>query len=176
MQATPPRANSRTSASPLSNRRVSGRAPATYTIVDVSGAGTEADQGTYLETVNSSMVSSGSYVDSSNNTHGFVRASDGTITTFDVDGPLSQTTSAWMNDNSVVVGHYIDQGTGAQNGFARASDGAIITIAAGATSIRAKRRSARTRSVTRARRGRAVGVGATTAPVLIAAPRRRGTA
>lgn len=104
---------------------------ASYIIVDAPGAGTGSGQGTTLWAVNSSMVSSGSYTDSSNNNHGFVRASNGTITTFDVDGPMSQTTPDWMNDNSVVIGDYIDQGTGADNGFALALDGRLITFGAG---------------------------------------------
>jgi hypothetical protein len=108
-----------------------GRSPANYIIVDAPGAGTGAGQGTFLQAVNSLMVSSGYYTDSSNNNHGFGRASDGTIASFDVDGPMSQTTPTWMNNNGVIVGNYIDQGTGAENGFALAPDGSLITISAG---------------------------------------------
>jgi hypothetical protein len=111
--------------------RSPGFPPANYIIVDAPGAGTGDGQGTALQAVNSSMVSSGFYIDSSYNNHGFVRAFDGTITSFDVDGPMSQTTATWMNNNGVVVGDYIDQGTGAQNGFALAPDGTLITFGAG---------------------------------------------
>src|ERR1700741_546886 len=57
------------------------RPPSTmqFTIVDVPGAGTAAGQGTVVVSVNSSSYASGYYADGSGNTHGFVRAPDGTF-------------------------------------------------------------------------------------------------
>src|SRR5580700_312680 len=58
----------------------------TYTIINVTGAGTAAGQGTLAESINTSGVIAGNYWDSSNVTHGFVRAANGTITTFSYSG------------------------------------------------------------------------------------------
>lgn len=100
--------------------------PATFTVFDAPGAGTASGQGTDAIAVNSSSVSTGDFTDSSNNIHGFLRASDGTFTTFDVDGTLSQTEPLWMNDKGAVVGIYLD--TGIYEGFLRTAGGKIETF------------------------------------------------
>ena len=66
------------------------RAPdGTITTFDAPGAGTGSGQGTFPSTVvclNPAGPISGATIDNSNVYHGFVRAPNGTITTFDVPG------------------------------------------------------------------------------------------
>jgi hypothetical protein len=59
------------------------------TTFDAPGAGTEAGQGTYTGTcavINLEGAIAGTYIDASNVSHGFVRALDGKITSFDAPG------------------------------------------------------------------------------------------
>src|SRR5215469_13483345 len=53
---------------------------------DVPGAGTGAGQGTTPYAINPSGAIAGPYTDANNVDHGFLRAADGTISTFDVAG------------------------------------------------------------------------------------------
>ncbi|HEY2445166.1 MAG TPA: hypothetical protein VGI20_05445 [Rhizomicrobium sp.] len=99
--------------------------PDQFTIVDVPGAGTAYGQGTSIVAVNSSSVSSGFYVDADNFSHGFLRASDGTLTTFDADGATSQTEIWWINDHGAVVGDYVDPDTGLGECFLRSRTGMV---------------------------------------------------
>ena len=78
--------------------------PAQFAIIDAPGAGTNAGQGTIVVAVNSSSLASGYYLDGSGYSHGFLRAPDGTFTTFDAEGPRSRTQVWWMNDQGWVVG------------------------------------------------------------------------
>jgi len=70
--------------------------------------------------------------------HGFVRAPDGTITTFDAPGagtgPFQGTTAGVsgfggppINPAGVITGHYVDSG-GVLHGFLRARDGTFTTV------------------------------------------------
>jgi hypothetical protein len=56
---------------------------ATFTTIDVPGAGTGSGQGTVPSSINSARAVTGSYKDAGGVVHGFVRAADGTISTFD---------------------------------------------------------------------------------------------
>ena len=56
------------------------------TTFDVQGAGTGFNQGTLLFGINPAGAVTGGYIDASGVAHGFVRAKDGTITTFDAPG------------------------------------------------------------------------------------------
>jgi hypothetical protein len=56
--------------------------PATFTVINVPGAGTAANEGTLGESINASGVIAGNYWDTNDVTHGYVRAANGTITTF----------------------------------------------------------------------------------------------
>ncbi len=69
---------------------------------------------------------------------GFVRASDGTITTFD---PLGSTNTipGGINDWGVITGTYNDGSQ--QRGFVRASDGTITTLTRSAPPKRIRERS-----------------------------------
>ena len=119
--------NARTRPAPLAQGS-RGAPPAQFTMFDAPGAGTAAGQGTFAFVVNSSAMVAGAYADSSNNTHGFLRAADGTFTTIDVDGPSSQTEAVWLNNHGAAAGTYVDQNTGILQGFLRMSGGRIETF------------------------------------------------
>ena len=104
------------------------RQPQNFTVFDAPGAGTASGQGTISYDTNNSGVSTGVYFDSSYNSHGFVRAAEGTITTFDVDGPLSQTFPDWMNDRGAIVGFYYNASAGITDAFLRKPSGRIVTF------------------------------------------------
>jgi hypothetical protein len=74
---------------------------------------------------------SGNYVDSNNVNHGFLRASDGTFTTFDVSqagtGSFQGTIPAGSNSSSATTGGYLDSSF-VSHGFVRAADGTITTF------------------------------------------------
>jgi len=63
--------------------------------------------------------------------HGFVRAADGTITTFDAPGAGTGsgqgTVAGSINQDGVIAGDYVDPG-GVEHGFVRAADGTITTF------------------------------------------------
>jgi hypothetical protein len=62
------------------------------TTVDAPGAGTGFRQGTYGSGgINPAGAFSGYYVDASHVSHGFLRARDGTISTFDVPSSMNAT-------------------------------------------------------------------------------------
>jgi hypothetical protein len=102
-----------------------GTHPEQFTIIDVPGAGTADGQGTILVGANSSLLASGFYVDPGNDSHGFVRASDGTISTFDVGGATSQTSVWWMNNRGDLAGDYDDPDTGILKCFLRTAGGTV---------------------------------------------------
>ena len=87
------------------------RSGRTMTMFDVPGAGTGPVQGTLTFGINQAGTIEGAYVDSSDVSHGFVRASDGTITTFDVPGagtgPGQGTTPQNINTPGVVAGQVL---------------------------------------------------------------------
>ena len=97
--------------------------PAQFTIIDAPGA-----QRTYVVAVNSSSVSSGFFFDGNGDSHGFLRAPDGTFTIFDAEGPHGQTQSWWMNDEGEVTGTCLDPNSGALIGFKRSPAGKIATF------------------------------------------------
>jgi hypothetical protein len=72
----------------------------------------------------------GYYYVGSNVVHGFVRAPDGTITTFDPPGLTQRSTQTFayaINSKNAIVGKYSDS-NGKIHGFIRAADGAIARI------------------------------------------------
>ena len=111
------------------------RAPdGTITTFDATGAATGSFQGTYTCTVdclNPQGAIAGSYLDATNVYHGYVRAPDGTITTFDVPGAGTDAYegaySAGINPAGTIGGVYIDP-SGVNHGFVRAPDGTITTF------------------------------------------------
>jgi uncharacterized membrane protein len=89
-------------------------------------AGTLGGQGTYAMSINPEGAIAGSYIDENNLGHGFVRAPDGTFTTF--DDPEAGTTDhqgtfAWnINRAGVIAGNYWDP-SHVRHGFVRTPDG-----------------------------------------------------
>src|SRR5215472_7998407 len=83
------------------------RAPAqaTFITIDVPGA-----QETQAFGISKAGAITGEYLDASNVYHGFVRASDGTITTFDVPdaggGANQGTFGVSINDTGTIAGNY----------------------------------------------------------------------
>lgn len=100
---------------------------------DVPGAGTGSGQGTvpnFTDCLTPAGAVAGYYMDASGGNHGFVRASDGTITTFDVPGavegtgPFQGTKVAGINPAGTISGNWFDAKS-ATHGFLRAPDGTI---------------------------------------------------
>lgn len=104
-----------------------GTAGGTITNFAVSGAACC----TVPESINSAGVITGDYADANGARHGFVRAADGTITTF--NGPNASTIAGKgtyplsINTAGVIVGHCNCKG---YDGFVRAADGTITTFEA----------------------------------------------
>jgi hypothetical protein len=96
---------------------------ATIITFDAPGAGsTAAGQGTYSYGINTPGAVTGWYIDGGWVWHGFLRAPDGSITTFDAPGAG---TSAYLgtvpysiNTEGAITGFYIDSGI-AVHGFLR---------------------------------------------------------
>jgi len=98
----------------------------TYVTFDVSGASTGFLQGTTPVGINNAGVITGYYADSNSLLHGFVRTSDGAITTFDAPGDANGTHPVGINDAGTVAGHYCDASL--CHGFVRTADGTINTF------------------------------------------------
>jgi hypothetical protein len=77
------------------------------TTFNVPGAGTGAYQGTLPWPINSEGAITGYYVDASNAAHGFLRAPDGAITTFDPKGSI-YTVPVSNNPAGAITGYYLD--------------------------------------------------------------------
>jgi len=97
-------------------------------IFDPPGA---APPGTFTHDINPAGAIVGLYFDAMLMGHGFLRAPDGTITTFDVPGAGTGsgqgTLGENINDSEVIEGNYIDASNVA-HGFVRARDGTITTF------------------------------------------------
>ena len=76
--------------------------------------------------INPEGVIAGDYADASFVFHGFVRAKDGTITTFDPPSSIGtfMADGGCINPAGLIVGQYFDA-TFVQHGFVRAPDGAV---------------------------------------------------
>jgi hypothetical protein len=105
-----------------------------FTTFDVSGAGTGPGQGTFVASVEGLTPAgalAGYYTDQSGVNHGYVRAPDGTITTFDVSGagtgPTQGTFVGGINPEGTVMSTYVDPSS-AYHGYVRAPDGTITTF------------------------------------------------
>ena len=111
------------------------RAPiGAITTFDAPGAGTAPGQGTFMTDggcINPAGVIAGEVTDASNVFHGFVRAANGTITTFDAPGagtdPGQGTTAVGINPAGVIEGQYIDAAN-VPHGFVRDTNGAITAF------------------------------------------------
>jgi hypothetical protein len=97
---------------------------ATVITFDVPGAGTGTSQGTFPTSIDVSGRIAGYYVDANFAGHGFLRALDGTITTFDPPGS-SESDASSINLLGVVAGSYNDT---RGHGYVRTPDGSFTTI------------------------------------------------
>jgi len=92
------------------------------TTFDVGGAGTGAGQGTQPLAINPAGAITGLFCDPST-CHGFVRAPDGDITPFDVQGATG-TAAESINPAGTITGEFWDS-SGVYHGYLRAPDGNI---------------------------------------------------
>lgn len=91
-----------------------------YLTVEVSGA-----LGTYPMGINNAMTVTGYYLVSPTEAHGFVRQSDGAITTFNVPDSI-WTEPQSINNDGDITGFY-ELAPGVPRGFARYADGRLLT-------------------------------------------------
>lgn len=94
----------------------------TFTTFDPPGSG-----GTSPTSINPAGDVVGSYFDSNFATHGFLRAKDGTITSFDAPGASYGTYPAFITPQGSIVGIYYDANF-ATDIFERAKDGTITSL------------------------------------------------
>jgi hypothetical protein len=80
---------------------------------------------TLPQSINDKGSIAGYYCDSNNVAHGFVRAADGTITTFDPSGSFRTIVNGINAKGSIVGNDSVGQDV---NGFVRAADGTIKTF------------------------------------------------
>src|SRR6266513_1504985 len=106
----------------------------TITTFDAPNAGTGPGQGTIVfavDCLNPAGAITATSLDANNVNHGFVRASDGTITTFEVPGAGTGPGQGVVPENisapGVVTGNYLDA-SDVNHGFVRARHGAITTF------------------------------------------------
>jgi hypothetical protein len=97
-------------------------------IFDVPAAGANMLQSTMPVRLNAAGEIAGTYADAANMNHGFLRARDGDIVSFDPPGAVGiGTTVTDINAEGVIVGHYNVLSTPAL-GFLRAPDGTFTTF------------------------------------------------
>src|SRR5947209_2223191 len=109
------------------------RAPdGSLTTFDAPGAGAGADlrQGTFPKSINPTGAITGYYIDARNLIHGFLRSSEGAITTFDAPdvGAFLGTFALSINATGAIAGYYFGGATLGYHGFLRAPDGAFTTF------------------------------------------------
>jgi uncharacterized membrane protein len=101
-------------------------------LVNVPGAGSLADQGTVVWSVNDQGTVAGQYFDSTGASHGFIRSPDGTFAIF---GPNISILPLNINDPGVVTGIIDSRGTihtpAVSYGFERLLDGGIVRFDGG---------------------------------------------
>ncbi len=104
-----------------------------------AGIGGSGEQGTLPADINPTGTITGFYGDASAAFHGFVRAPDGSFTTFDAPGaaPGFQrgTVPTSINQSGVIAGYYAD-GENVPHGFLRAWDGGFTTFDAPGANLR----------------------------------------
>lgn len=108
----------------------------TITEFDVSGAGTGGHRGTIPLSINSGGIiagiyTTGTYQNGTTFYHGFMRAANGTITTFDAPGAGTNTAQGTapsaINASGTITGTYADS-SGAEHGFIRDTSGTFTSF------------------------------------------------
>jgi hypothetical protein len=103
---------------------------AKFTSFDAPLAGNmpNSGEGTFAIAINPAGAISGLYVDANGVAHGFVRAPDGAITSFDPSGSVfTNGNTLGINPAGAISGAYIDS-NGVSHGFVRAPDGTITSF------------------------------------------------
>jgi hypothetical protein len=106
---------------------------ATIITFDAPGADTKPgdNNGTYTTGINASGAITGSYQDTNDAYHGFLRSPKGKFTTFDAPGASNSayygTSPGAINDLGAITGSYTDA-TGYTHGFLRSPDGKFTTF------------------------------------------------
>ena len=100
---------------------------------DAPGADTKPgdNNGTYTSGINALGAITGSYQDTNETYHGFLRSPEGKFTTFEAPGAdtgaYNGTSPAAINDLGVITGSYYDA-SGFTHGFLRSPDGKFTTF------------------------------------------------
>lgn len=93
-----------------------------FTTFDAPGAGTSANQGTFLRSLTKKSAMSGLMVDAANVAHGYIRAKNGAFTSFDEPNAAQTagagTTDTYLNNSGEAGGDYIDA-SGVSHGYIR---------------------------------------------------------
>ena len=103
------------------------KAVGTFITFDVPGAATGRNQGTFPTAINPDGAIAGYYYDVNFVGRGFVRASNGAFTTFEVPGAVGGIFPASINPDGAIAGYYYDVNF-VGRGFVRASNGILTTF------------------------------------------------
>lgn len=100
-----------------------------FATFDAPGAGSGAGtyQGTFPTSVSPKGEIVGTYTDSNYAAHGFLRASDGTITTYDAPGAVGNTQGSNINPAGEIAGWYADANN-VNHGYVRTADGTFTSF------------------------------------------------
>jgi len=102
------------------------KAVGTFITFDAPGAGTGPFQGTFPSSINPERAITGYYSDANFVGHGFLRARNGALTTFDAPGAVGIFPSS-INPEGAITGYYYDANI-VVHGFLRARNGALTTF------------------------------------------------
>ncbi len=118
-----------TAAEPLPEAASAG----TFTVINVSGAGTAAMEGTFAIAINTAGEVTGVYSDSPGTLHGFVRDAQGAIAKFDAPdagtGAIEGTIPLSIDTAGVIAGTIIDSNH-VSHGFVRSASGTLTPFEA----------------------------------------------
>lgn len=99
----------------------------TITTFDAPDAGMGPHQGTFALAINPAGTITGYSLDTNFVAHGFVRAADGTISTFDAPGAVLATQPLAISLNGAIMGFFVDADV-IFHGFVRTPEGSIVTF------------------------------------------------
>jgi len=99
-----------------------------FTTIDVSGAGTAANQGTVVTAIDAAGDVAGIYVDAGSLGHAFIFPAGGTITSFDAPGVGQQGTVPIGFDTAGNLMGFFSDANKVYHGFVRAASGGAITL------------------------------------------------
>lgn len=97
-----------------------------YTTIDAPWAGTKNVDGTFPSSINDAGEIAGTYLDSNEVLHGFIRDASGNYTSFDISQGTIQT--AFLSQDGQVAGSYTDRSLGMNHGYIRDTFGNITVF------------------------------------------------